>query len=518
MKISILGLGAAAGLVLSQHASAFSLIGAPDASQVTELGYFANGNGGRTFSQQGDLGGPRNLGGEFRWSTPVITYGFDATFIDFFGAEGVAAVQKAFAILNALKPASQMSAGLGEFPLKTSGVNFAAQRLHMYDVKSFTLSIMMEQLGLAAPERYVWCLKQRVTVNNINNFLVFNRNYDPVSQNYSPFVNGTRYSFVVGQFTLPDGTVYYDTRKVAIDAAEPNLTVVALNGIAGGILGIDDRVKRMVSYNSGNVEGTAGIGAWGLYFSGLTRDDAGAIRYLLDPRNKNYESAPAGSAAPSGLPVSVVSGGGSGSDAWRIIDTLPSGAGGSGGNSAPSGGGGTTNATVTPFINESLRPGVDKINFVQVNLDPLTRRTVLPVAVQYSESIVTNGVTVSQRVERIQNRPDILFSAADLGATGTLPFVYSRNMNFSQPSRSAQDVINNPANALNYPGNIGGTVDVTFAAIGPYYITRDVGSNQGDSNTGFVWGSFDGTTNRPVAYPVGRVDLLQLEQAALKEN
>lgn len=512
MKLSILGFGAAAGMLLSHHTHAFSLIGAPDASQVTDIGYFANGNGLRTFSQQGDLGGPRNLGGEFRWSTPVITYGFDATFIDYFGAEGVSAVQKAFAILNALKPASQMSAGLREFPLRTSGVNFAAQRLHLFDVKSFTLSILMEQLGLAAPERFVWCLKQRVTINNINNFLVFNRNYDPVSQNYSPFVNGTRYSFVVGRFTLPDGTVYYDTRKVAIDAAEPNMTVAALNGIAGGFEGLDDRIGRMISYNPGNTEGVAGVGAWGLYFSGITRDDAGAIRYLLDPRNKNYESAPTGSTAPSGLATSTVSGGGSGGNAWRIIDNSQAIA------AAAGGGGGTTNVTATPFINESLRAGVDKISFVQVDLDPLTRRTSTPVAVQYAENIVTNGVSLSQRVERIQNRPDILFSAADLGANQATPFVYSRSLNFSQPTRTAQDVVNNPNNALNYPGNINGTVDLTFNAVGPHYLTGDVGATQGDSDFGFIWGSFDGTTNRPIAYPEGRVDLLQLEQAALKEN
>src|SRR5207249_1500400 len=135
--------------------------GSTDTSQRTEIGYFACGEGTRTFSAQGDLGGPRNLNGEFRWSTPVITFGFDATFLEFFGTNGVIEVQNAIKILNDLKPASQMSAGLSEFPLRTSGVNFSAQRLHLYDIRSFTLSILLEQLGVAAPERWVWCIKQR---------------------------------------------------------------------------------------------------------------------------------------------------------------------------------------------------------------------------------------------------------------------------------------------------------------------------------------------------------------------
>lgn len=519
MKISPYSLAALAAVSLVPQANAFSLLGSADASQISDIGYFANGEGVRTYSQQGDVGGPRSIGGEFRCSTPVLTFGFDATFLDFFGTNGVVAVQNAIQILNDLRPASQMSAGLTEYPLRTSGVNFAAQRLHLLDLKSFTLSILLEQLGLAAPERWIWSIKQRFTINNVNNFLVFNRNFDPVSQNFSPFVNGTRYSFVIGSYTLPSGTVYYNTRKVAIDAAEPNITVSALNGVAAGEDGLDDRLLRVMRYNPGNLEGSAGGGAWGLYFSGLTRDDAGAVRYLLDPRNKNYESAPAGSAAPSGAGVISVkasgnSGGSSGSasGAWTVVDNSLTAGGGTGGT------GGTTNVTTAVFQNESLRAGVDKITFVRVDLDPLTRRLARPLAVQYSEKVSTNGVSFTQRVERIIIQPDIVFSAADLGATQAVPFVYNRSVNFTQPARTAADVINNPNNALAYPGNISGNVDVTFSSIGPHYLTGDVGSHQGDSDFGFLWGSFDGTTNRPVAFPEGRVDLIQLEQAALKEK
>ena len=80
---------------------------------------------------------------------------------------------------------------------------------------------------------------------------------------------------------------------------------------------------------------------------------------------------------------------------------------------------------------------------------------------QYSEKVSTNGVSFTQRVERIIIQPDIVFSAADLGATQAVPFVYNRSVNFTQPARTAADVINNPNNALAYPGNISGNVDVT---------------------------------------------------------
>ncbi len=42
----------------------------------------------------------------YRWNVPVVTYGFDQSFLDYFGSNGVAAVQGAIAVLNDLPPAS----------------------------------------------------------------------------------------------------------------------------------------------------------------------------------------------------------------------------------------------------------------------------------------------------------------------------------------------------------------------------------------------------------------------------
>ena len=40
----------------------------------------------------GDIGGPMDISNEYRWNVPVVTYGFDQSFMDYFGTNGVAAV------------------------------------------------------------------------------------------------------------------------------------------------------------------------------------------------------------------------------------------------------------------------------------------------------------------------------------------------------------------------------------------------------------------------------------------
>jgi len=62
--------------------------------------------------------GPKNLGEEYRRNTPVVYYSFDANFLDFFGSNGVAAIDSAVAIINSLTNVSQYSEDLAEFPTR----------------------------------------------------------------------------------------------------------------------------------------------------------------------------------------------------------------------------------------------------------------------------------------------------------------------------------------------------------------------------------------------------------------
>lgn len=54
----------------------------------------------------GNIGGPMALGEEYRWNMPIITYGFDKSFLDYFGRPGVDAVEAAIQVINDLPPAS----------------------------------------------------------------------------------------------------------------------------------------------------------------------------------------------------------------------------------------------------------------------------------------------------------------------------------------------------------------------------------------------------------------------------
>ena len=47
-----------------------------------------------------DLGGPKQLDEFYRWNTPHLVYGFDQSFVMFFGQEGINAVDDAMRAIN----------------------------------------------------------------------------------------------------------------------------------------------------------------------------------------------------------------------------------------------------------------------------------------------------------------------------------------------------------------------------------------------------------------------------------
>ena len=136
---------------------------------------------------------PKNLGEGYRWNTRNIYYAFDTQFLQHFGiVNGAAQVDAAFAILNSLSNVDAYTPGLSEWPLQSARVNYDAAQVGMIDMKSFVLMEMMEQLGLAEPDRYAYTLRDRISTGPCPNFAynVIQRNYDPVTQKYSAYVNG----------------------------------------------------------------------------------------------------------------------------------------------------------------------------------------------------------------------------------------------------------------------------------------------------------------------------------------
>jgi len=243
----------------------FALLGPiNEAYQVTTIGY---GLGG-------DIGAPKNLGEEYRRNTPVMYYSFDANFLDYFGSNGVYAVEQAMVILNSVTNASKLSPNLTEYPLQATRENYVAEALGLSDLKTWALKAMVEQLGLGEPERYAWTLHDRVQIPGFplpcpSGFVynIIQRNFDPVpspagTYQSTAYVNGTLYSYWIAEACqTPDPVAV--TVPFPVDPLDFTYTAVA------------SLFDTMI----------------GRFHTSLTRDDVGGLRYLISPRNYNFESA-----------------------------------------------------------------------------------------------------------------------------------------------------------------------------------------------------------------------------------
>jgi hypothetical protein len=274
----------------SQAAWGFALLGpvangTEDAYQVNTIGYNPLANSpAPPYFIDGLLVGPKNLSEGYRHNTPVMYYTFDETFSGYFGSNGEAAVVQAFDIMNSLTNVSAYSSDLSEFPLNSEGVNYTAQALELRDLKSVTLTELLEQLGLADAVRYTWALHNRYQEPNTTcpaglEYEVIQRNYDfllsPLNQlQYSAYVNGELYSYYIpidlcGVFPAPP-----DTDALAIPT---------------------DPLNNYPPVSSG--EGVDFLSA-GAFYTGLTRDDMAGWRYLISSNNLfnpslDYTEAPA---------------------------------------------------------------------------------------------------------------------------------------------------------------------------------------------------------------------------------
>jgi hypothetical protein len=395
-------------------AGAFSLLG-PDESWMTPT------NG---FQAIGDIGGPMNIGEGYRWNVPVITYAFDPSFTAFFGTNGVAAVESAILILNNLPPASQVDPS--NYPLNTTSENYQAAAMGLVDLKSETLSVLLHQLGLAQPLRFMFCVHDFSFTGGNTNVNVVLRNFDPFTYGATDVLNDTLYtsnlvwygggSFVVAQI-----------EPIPVDPYIPNVTVA-----------------------DGWVEANAGF-----FYTGLTRDDVGGLRYLLQTNNLDFEAL------------------------------LPDVQG--------------VGANSNNYVNLAMRAGIDKVTFVDesMNYDFLTGGFLTPVTNQYPDTYFTNGIWMQQQLERVTYRPDIVFSAyadsnqvpAFVECTGTTNWLNNAGLN------------GNPDMAG--PGTIRPQVTISFPKYGLDAIVFTTDPDSVIQANNERWASFDGSTNAPVIYPVG---------------
>lgn len=401
----------------------FSLLGPFESWQTPALGYNPLGT---------DVGAPKNLDEEYRHNIPVLTYGFDRSFMDFFGYPGVLAVDAAMEILNDLPPASELK--IGDFYWDTRRINPSAQAMQLIDLKSVALALMVEQLGLANPVRYMWTLRDRKTFDgtwSATNYLVVQRNFDPETLRASSYVNRVRLSYTVQEFANP-----WFADAVESGPIDPTYGFPA--PVAGTFGLYSDALDT------------------GIFYIALSEDDAGGLRYLLNPPNINAESLPP--------------------DVQVAID------------------GGT-------FVNEALRPGVNKIFFHKITTQWAPPST-WSMEVRFTDRFYDDNMVLrEQQVKRVISRPDIIFSAADLGTyAGSVypPATHRTAPRFRNTNWLGGELT--PAG----PGTIEPGTTITFGKRGRDFINVFPGSTgepYGHAlSTPGEWGWFGGSPAAPIVF------------------
>jgi hypothetical protein len=245
-------------VVAAQAASAFSLLGPYDIWQTDTIGY----------NLPGDIGAPMSQNNEFRWNQPVIYYAYDERFTEYFHDNGKFAIDQAIAMINNLTNLSSYSPELSEFPMDALRFNYEAQALGLIDLKSIALNLILEELGLTDPDRFVWTLRGRRTIPGLScpfmEYTVALRNLDPLSNAYSPYINGSLWSYYITENCGQGGPPSAVTVNFLVDPTSVAGTPAA---------SIDFYLK------------------YGAFFTGLTRDDVGGLRYLWATNNYNIESS-----------------------------------------------------------------------------------------------------------------------------------------------------------------------------------------------------------------------------------
>lgn len=394
----------------------------------------------------GDIGGPMSIGSGYRWNVPVLTYGFDQSFLNYFGTNGVAAVTGAIQILNSLPPASQIV--LTNYLVRSQHFNYEAESEYLCDLKSATLSLLLEHMGLASPWRYVYVIQQwdPSLINesgyllpdvfggtNLVNYIIA-RNYDPLTLNVSPYVNGI----------LCDGDILYLGNGYEV---VPYSTVPSMPLVGNAVADLPQPYQMVLTWPliPDRLDPAA-------FYTGLTLDDVGGLAYLLSTNTVNYETL-----------LSDVTGAGT---------------------------------NLNSFVNGAWRPGVDKITFIPQPVDPQSG-LFLPSTNYFTDSYITNGILQHQQMQRVVVKPDFVFSTGDL-------YFPNGNVSFYQRTGTTNWQNNAAANGnLNGggPGVIQPPVQIVFQKLG-MSLESWHSLFEGWSSLPSYWGSYDPSTNPPIAYPV----------------
>lgn len=558
----LLGLGAA------PDAKAFVLVGPMD---ITELTSDGNGTGGIDFNYTDDLGGPKDLKTFFRWNIPLLTYAFDASFMQYFGLEGRAAVKESFDVINDFFSPQEDSAqdsslhydGVSALDLGLHGFrnnyttvwgNTTAKNAHVIDIKSLTLGLLVNQLGLGNPYRYAFGIHSTSTnaaATQIN-FNVRQRNFDPITYKPSSHINNVEYSYrlihdappSVGVTQIPS---FADMEEFTTDTTDNAWSAVA--AIADAFYG-----NTAIFWTEQPT-----LFGFGMFYDkqnasdplakydrhALTYDDAGGLKYLYRTNNYVYEGLdpnvvlviPANFLPTYAIPVYP---GGS-------ARTYPDPTGISGAYIPRRNAGLIPGLPITSsvpvqappsLVDIAMRGGIDKIQFQEQPFDSFLGITFTATTHSWTDVFVgTNGQNVinlnnttpgasayigvpqlkhfSQNVGRAIFQPDILFVADELGVSADgIPIAFNR----TDSQFWTDNYTNNlgPAQLLTTqvgPGTIAGPIQYTFTKLGQGFevVWSGEASVVGNTDMYSLWGHIRGSgPNDFVVFPNdARVSILE---------
>ncbi len=403
-------------LGLTPDLRAFSLLGPHAAWMTTNMSYSLES-------------GPMKINEGYRWNVPTLTYGFDPSFVAAFGQPGMDAVEAAIQIFNDLPAASQID--LANYAFTTEHVNPLASSQHLLDLKSYALVQLIGQLGLASPSRYINTFRSLQFTNNQTNYTVIQRNFDPQTLQATNMCNGYAY----------DSTIYfYPVRNFGF---------------------VQNYVIDPFGTPSAVADGPSNNGE---YYSALTFDDAGGLRFLLNQSN-------------------------------HVVESLPP----------------DCNGVGNALIDGVLRPGREELTFVRMEWN-VTNQQFTPmtnVFTDYYFSPTPPGNTnlQQQTVQRIITRPDFVFRAQEaipvLAYFQGKPFLLSSGLGTTTDASFWQknaEANGNPGG--DGPGVIQGPIDITLYDFSRFIAAA--GSNRGpeypdipfrNSFDLLQWGSFAGTAN-----------------------
>ncbi|MDA7667856.1 hypothetical protein N8611_02485, partial [bacterium] len=240
-------------LLTAEQAVGFSLVGPRPPWQTAALGFQPPAV--NTF---GGTGGPMNINEEYRWNVPTIHYGYSAEFLSYFGQDGVDSVEEAVEILNDVPSVDNLN--LEDYQTESGRMNLRAAALGLTDIKSVALSSMLQARGLADPTRYSFVIRNRWVINNVTNYLVTKRNFDPETLQHSSFVNGSLWSYIIQDPVPPSNNAWASNFPVdPLERLFPRTMPVA---------GVDS-----FAISSG------------FFWTQLTRDDVGGLKHIYRSSN-----------------------------------------------------------------------------------------------------------------------------------------------------------------------------------------------------------------------------------------